>query len=69
MKAAQDDFVWEFICDIESSTYFNKYDSWNNKHKILLGFPNCGLRNYAIWYYLTGDIKNFVDYPIELSKQ
>ena len=26
--------ISEFICDIQSSNYFNIYDSWNNNHKI-----------------------------------
>ena len=38
--------VFEFICDIYSSIYFNMYDSWNNYHIILLAlaFPKSGLR-------------------------
>ena len=38
-------FNFEFIRDIQSSTFFQMYDCWNNIHKIrlVLPFPKCGL--------------------------
>ena len=45
--------VFEFICDIQSSIYFNMYDSWNNYHIIVLAmpFPKSGLRFLCFQYY------------------
>ena len=36
--------IMEFICDKQSSTFFNMYDSWINNCKIvlILAFPKCG---------------------------
>ena len=43
----------EFICDIQSSTFFPIYDSWNNNPRILvvLTFPKCGLPFLCFKHY------------------
>ena len=33
---------FEFICDIESSTYFHMYDSWNNNRNIIMASVTYG---------------------------
>ena len=53
---AKSSLVLEFIYDIQSSTFFNMYDSWNNNNiiLILLAFPKYGLLFCAV--NITADI-------------